>query len=332
MSKKYRWAILGTGKIGNRFAEALKNIPERAELWAVGSRSQQSADAFADQYDIPKRYDSYQAVMDDPEVEIVYVGTPGVFHARDMEMALQAGKHVLCEKAFTINAAEAARIIELARAKSLFLMEAMWTRFFPVHVKVRQLLAEGAIGKVNGLSVHFMARTPYDLNNRFFRVDLGAGVLLDLASYGISMASSLFGEPTAVTGLPVFGESGADYQAGMVMTYAQGEIATIICSQISYDVKDMVIFGETGKLVVPEPWYKPTRLVLNQQGEGITEFDFPLNQYNGYEYEALAVMDCLDQGKSENEIMPLDETLQIMETMDELRRQWDFKYPGEAEG
>ena len=326
---KYRWAILGTGKIGNRFAEALTHIPEQAELWAVGSRSLESANAFADKYKIPKRYDSYQAVVDDPQVEIVYIGTPGVFHARDMEMALKAGKHVLCEKAFTLNAVEAKRIIDLARQKHLFLMEAMWTRFFPVHVKIRQLLEEGAIGKPNGLSVHFIAQTPYDLENRFYRVDLGAGVLLDLASYGISLASSLFGKPNAVTGLPVFGESGADYQAGIVMTYPDGELATITSSQISYDVKDTVIFGKEGKIVIPEPWYKPTRLILHQRGKGPTEFDFPLNKFNGYEYEALAVMDSLDQRKTECTVMPLHETLEIMETMDELRQQWGFKYPSE---
>lgn len=329
MMKTYRWAILGTGKIGNRFAEALTHIPERAELWAVGSRSAESAQSFGDKYGIPKRYDSYQAVMEDPQVDIVYVGTPGVFHARDMEMALQAGKPVLCEKAFTINAPEAARIVKLAREKRLFLMEAMWTRFFPVHVKVRELLAEGAIGKVNGLSVHFITQTPYDLDNRFYRLDLGAGVLLDLASYGISLATSLFGKPKAITGLPVFGESGADYQAGIVMTYQQGQIATILSSQNSFDVKDTVIYGKQGKIDIPEPWYKPTRLILHERGKGITEFDFPLNEFNGYEYEALAVMDSLDRGKTECETMPLDESLQIMESMDQLRQQWGFKYPVE---
>jgi len=329
MSERKRWAILGTGKIGNRFAEALVNIPQQAELWAVGSRNQETAEAFGDKYGIPKRYDSYHAAVADPQVDVVYIGTPGVYHIRDIKMSLEAGKPVLCEKAFTINAAEAREVVALSRQKGLFLMEAMWTRFFPLHVKLRQLLEAGAIGQVNGLTVNFVTTTPYDLQNRFFDVNLGAGVLLDLGSYGISFASSLFGPSTACRGLATFGESGADYQAGMVMTYAGDKIAVVMSSQVSYDQKDAVVFGTEGKIVVSEPWYKPTQMVLYQNGNEPQVMDFPLGDFNGYEYEALAVMDCLRQGKTECEVMPLDESIQIMETMDGLREQWGFKYPFE---
>ena len=327
--KKFSWAILGTGKIANRFAEALNHIPDQADFLAVGSRSQQTADAFGNKYNIPRRYDSYEKVAADPDIDIVYIGTPGVFHLRDVTMCLEAGKHVLCEKAFTINAEEAKQLIELAREKKLFLMEAMWTRFFPIHVKVRQMLAEGVIGKVNGMTINFIATVPYDLENRFFDINLGAGVLLDTASYGVSLASSLFGEPDAVTGLPVFGESGADYQTALALRYPGGQLVSLMSSQISYDDKDAVIFGTDGKIVIHDPWYKPTCMTVFVRGKQPEEIVIPLGDFNGYEYEAIEVMDCIRSGKLESEIIPLDETLSIMQTLDTVRQQWGHKFPFE---
>ncbi len=327
--KKFTWAVLGTGKIANRFAAALNNIPDKAEFRAVGSRSQQTADAFGDKYNIPRRYDSYQKVAADPDIEIVYIGTPGVFHLRDVKMCLEAGKHVLCEKAFTINSAEARELIELAREKKRFLMEAMWTRFFPIHIRIREMLAQGLIGKVNGMTVNFIATVPYNLDSRFFDINLGAGVLLDTASYGVSLASSLFGEPDAVTGLAVFGESGADYQTSLVLRYPGGQLVSLMSSQISYDDKDAVIFGTDGKIIIHDPWYKPTRMTVYGRGKQPEEIAIPLDGYNGYEYEAIEVMDCIRTGKLESEIIPLDETLSIMQTLDTVRQQWGHKFPCE---
>lgn len=329
MTKKYSWAVLGTGKIANRFATALNNIPEKAEFLAIGSRSQETADAFGDKYNIPRRYDSYEKVAADPDVDIVYIGTPGVFHLRDVTMCLEAGKHVLCEKAFTINAKEAKQLIDLAHEKKLFLMEAMWTRFFPIHVKIRELLAEGTIGKVNGITINFLAKPPFDLNNRFFDLELGAGVLLDTASYGVSWASSLFGEPEAVTGLAVFGESGADYQTSLVLRYSGGQLVSLMSSQISFDDKNAVIFGTDGKIVVHDPWYKPTRMTVYVAGKEPEEITMDLGTYNGYEFEAMEVMNCIQNGKLESDVISLDETLSIMKTLDKVREQWGHKFPFE---
>lgn len=329
MTDRIRWAILGTGKIANRFAQALNNIPERAELLAVGSRKQETADAFADEYGIPKRHIGYENVFSDPDVDIVYVGTPGVYHLRDVTGSLEAGKHVLCEKALTINAKDAEQLISLARQKKLFMMEAMWTRFFPIHVRIRELLHEGVIGDVNGITISFMAKPPFDPANRFYNLDLGAGVLLDTVSYGVSYAFSLLGEPEQVTGLAQFGETGADYQAGIVMRFKKGQIVTILSSQISYDVKEAVIFGSKGKIEIHAPWYKPFGMTVHSEGKTPEVIDMPLGDYIGYEWEALAVMDCIEQGKTECELMTLDETLKIMKTLDSLRDQWGYKYPFE---
>ena len=306
MSDRMRWAILGTGKIAHRFATALNNIPDKAELLAVGSRSQETADTFADSYNIPRRHVGYETVAADPDVDIVYVGTPGVHHKRDVSMCLEQGKHVLCEKAFTINAQEAEYLINLAREKNLFLMEAMWTRFFPIHIRIRELLAEGALGTVNGMSINFIAKPPYDLNNRFYDINLGAGVLLDTGSYGISLASSLFGTPKDVVGLAYIGESGADYQSSYVLKYDQGQLVSIMCSQISYDVKECFIFGSEGKIVVHDPWYKPTKMTVHREGHEPELIEMPLNGYNGYEFEAMAVMDCIRKGMTECKVIPLD--------------------------
>ena len=329
MTDKYAWAILGTGKIANRFATALNNIPEKAEFLAVGSRNQETADAFGEKYNIPRRYDSYEKVAADPDIDIVYIGTPGVFHLRDVTMCLEAGKHILCEKAFTINAKEAKQLVDLAREKNLFLMEAMWTRFFPIHVKLREMLADGVIGKVNGITINFLAKPPFDLNNRFFDINLGAGVLLDTASYGVSWASSLFGKPEAVTGLAVFGESGADYQTSLVLRYPGGQLVSLMSSQISYDDKNAVVFGTDGKIIVHDPWYKPTRMTVEVAGKEPEEIVMPLDGYNGYEFEAMEVMNCIKAGKLESEVIPLEETLSIMETLDAVREQWGHKFPFE---
>jgi predicted dehydrogenase len=262
MSQQIRWAILGTGKIANRFASSLNNIPDKAELLAVGSRTKEKGDAFAEKYDIPRRYVGYENVVKDPDIDIVYVATPGVNHKKDVMMCLEHGKHVLCEKALTINSKEAQEVINFAREKNLFLMEAMWTRFFPLHVKVRSLLRENVIGQVNAIVINFTAKPPFDLDNRFFNLNLGASVLLDTGSYGISWAFSLLGKPQEIVGLAHFGESGADYQMACLMKYQTGQLVSILSSQVSYDYKEATIIGTDGRIEIHDPWYKPEKMTI----------------------------------------------------------------------
>ena len=329
MHEQLRWAILGTGKIANRFAYALSNLSGRAELIAVGSRHRETAEEFGTSFHIPRRYVGYERVVADPDVDIVYIGTPGVFHRRDISMCLEGGKHVLCEKVLTMNATEAQEVAALARRKKRFLMEAMWTRFFPVHVRVRELLKERVLGELRGLIAPFVATVPADPRNRFYDINLGAGVLLDLGSYGISWAYDLFGIPEEVTGLAFFGETGADYQSGCVLRFPEGQIATVTASMISYDVKEAVVYGSRGKIVVHDPWYKPTTMTVYREGKEPERYEFPLNGYNGYEYEALAVMDCIQEGKIECDRMPIGESIEIIKILDRLREQWGFTYPCE---
>ncbi|MDX1412755.1 MAG: Gfo/Idh/MocA family oxidoreductase [Candidatus Promineifilaceae bacterium] len=329
MVKQLNWAILGTGKIARRFGSALNNLPG-ANFLAVGSRSQETCVAYADEFGVERRIVGYENVAADPDIDIVYVGTPGIFHHRDVTMCLEAGKHVLCEKAMTINAAETSGLINLAREKNLFLMEAMWTRFVPTHVKIRELLPQGIIGKPLGMLVNSLAAPPFDPANRFFDLNLGGGILLDMNSYGISWAHSLWGVPECVTGLAHFGETGTDDTAAIVLRFAGGQLASIVASQEAYDVKDAVIYGTAGRIDVHPPWYKGSGMTIHRLGHEPETIIMPFEDgYNGYEYEALEVMNCIHKGKIESEIMPHNESLAIMQTMDKLRAQWGLKYPTE---
>jgi predicted dehydrogenase len=323
MADQYKWAILGTGAVAKRFASALKNISDKAELHAVGSRTQETADIFASAYEIPKSYARYEDVAADPDVEIVYIGTPHPFHHRDVKMCLEGGKHVLCEKAFTMNAVEAVSIIDLAREKNLFLMEAMWTRFFPIHVRIREILAEGLLGDLQGLVIHHAYQGIPELADSY-PPELGMGTFMDQAPYGVGLAYSILGAPIRTTGFGTFGPRGINYQSSYIMEHDGGALTTWMASRTTYDVKEAVIYGSEGKIDIHAPWYKPTAMTLYLRGKDPEYIEYPLKNFIGYEYEAMEVMDCIRDGKIESEIMPLDETLAIMKTMDSMREQWKF--------
>ena len=323
MSEKLRWAILATGAVANRFATALKNIPEQAKLVAVGSRRWETAKAFAEKYDIPKSHGSYQELADDPDVDIVYIGTPHPVHHRDTIMCLKAGKHVLCEKAFAMNAGEAQEMIDLAREKNLFLMEAMWTRFFPIHARIREILAEGLLGELQGLVIHHNYMGLPELGEAY-PPELGMGTFMDQAPYGVGFAYSVLGPPTRTKIITTFGPRGINYQTSGVFEHEGGTLTTWMASRTTYDVKEAVIFGSEGKIDLHAPWYKPTAMTLYVKGKEPERIEYPLDGFVGYEFEALEVMDCIRAGKTESEIMPLDETLAIMKTVDSMRAQWEF--------
>ncbi len=323
MSGKLRWAILGTGAVANRFAAALNNISDQAELVAVGSRNLDTAIAFAEKYNIRTKHGSYQELADDPNVDIVYIGTPHLFHHRDVLMCLKAGKHVLCEKAFAMNAPEAQEMIGFARENNLFLMEAMWTRFFPIQARIREILAQGLLGELQGLVIHHAYMGLIELPESY-PPEWGMGTFMDQAPYGVGIAYSVLGPPIRTKIITTFGPKGITYQVSGVFEHEGGRLTTWMASRTTYDVKEAVIYGSDGKIDLHEPWYKPTAMTLHLKGKKPEQIEMPLNGYVGYEYEAMAVMDAIRQGKTESEIMPLDETLAIMRTIDSMRAQWDF--------
>ena len=324
--EKVRWGIIGCGNIAKKFAKSLDDLDD-AELVAVGSRKQETADAWADEVGVPTRHGSYQALVDDDQVDAVYVATPHPMHKVCAILALEAGKPVLCEKPFTINAAEARAVADIARKKGLFCMEAMWTRFMPTLIRVRELLAEGAIGEVRQVHAHFGFRVTWHPKSRLLDLALGGGGLLDVGCYTVSLAHMVLGTPTKVVGLARLGETGVDEDAGMVLAYDTGQIALLSCAMRTSLVGEARIFGTEGSIHLPRPWHGGT-IVLARTGKD-TEEIAPEIVGNGFNYQAAEVARCLRADKTESDIMPLDESVAIMNTMDQLRAQWGLKYPTE---
>jgi predicted dehydrogenase len=325
---KVRWGIIGTGNIARQFARGLAVLPD-AELVAVGSRTGAAAEAFGARFEVPRRHASYEALAEDPNVDVVYIATPHSLHRGNSIMCLQAGKAVLCEKPFTINAAEAEQVIRLAREKGLFLMEGMWTRFLPLMVKVRELLAGGSIGQVQMLTADVGFRAEFDPTHRLFDPLLGGGALLDVGIYPVSLASMILGTPARISSMAHLGRSGVDEQAAIILGYGGEQLAVLYASIRTSTPKEAVVMGAHGQIRVHTPMYAPAKLSLSLPGAEEQAMEFPFTG-NGYNYEAAEVMNCLHAGKLESDVMPLDETLAIMQALDRIRAQWGLKYPMES--
>ena len=330
--KRTRWGILSTGWIAKKFAEGLSVLPD-AEIVAVGSRAQEPADAFGDEYGVPHRHASYEALVADPDVDVIYIGTPHPFHKENAILSLEAGKAVLLEKPFTINAGEAKEVIALARKKGLFLMEAMWSRYIPIIVKLRELLAKGAIGEVCMVTADLGFRREPDPTSRLFAPELGGGALLDVGIYPISFASMVLGTPSRIVSLAHFGQTGVDEQAGVVFGYEGEQLAILHTALRTSTTIEATVMGTKGKIRVHSPWYYGTTLTLSieERDDKVISDEVISLPYegNGYNFEAAEVNECLRAGKLESDVMPLDETLAIMQTLDTIRAQWGFKYPME---
>lgn len=327
MPDKIRWGIIGTGSITKKFARGVSALHD-AELLAVGSRAQETAADFGEQFGIPRRYASYEALAADPDVDAVYIGTPHPFHMANTLLCLGAGKAVLTEKPFAINAQQAQQMIEFARQHKVFLMEAMWTRYLPIFVRVRELLAQGVIGEVKQIMADFGFRARVNPQGRLFNPDLGGGGLLDVGIYPLSLAFMIFGAPERVTSIAHLGETGVDEDAAFILGYPSGALALLSCAVRTNTPMTATLNGTEGRITVHSPWWTATKMTVEVYGKEISEINMPLIA-NGYEYEAAEVGRCLRAGLTESEVMPLDETLAIMKTMDEIRAQWRLKYPME---
>jgi predicted dehydrogenase len=327
MPDKIRWGILSTGNIAHKFATGLSVLPD-AELIAVGSRSQASADKFGDEFNVPHRHTSYEALANDPDVDAIYVGTPHPMHAENTILCLEAGKAVICEKPFALNARQAESGIIRARELRRFLMEAMWTRFTPAMAKVRELVSADAIGEVRMLTADFGFRFGFEPKHRLLNPELGGGGLLDVGIYPVSLSFMLFGEPTEIVSQAHLGETGVDEQAAIIFKYAGGQLAQLSCAVRTETPQEAVIMGTKGMIKIAPTWWKPERFTLKASGQSEQVFELPFTG-NGYNYEAQEVMNCLRAGLLESPTMPLDETLTIVRTLDAIRAPWGLVYPGE---
>ncbi len=327
MDDATRWGVLAPGNIARKFAQGLVDAAD-GELVAVGSRSAERADAFADEFDVPNRHAGYEDLVGDPEVDAVYVASPHPFHAEHTILALEAGKAVLCEKPFTVNAAMAEKVIETARRVGVFCMEAMWTRFIPTMVRLRELLGQGVIGEVRMLNVDFGFRAGLDPKGRLMDPALAGGGLLDVGIYPLSLASMVLGAPERVTSLAHIGDTGVDEQAAVLLGYSQGQIAICYTAARTNTPHLGFIMGTEGQIWLGDSWWNGRTLTVHRPGAD-PEVVEPERIGNGYNYEAEEVGRCLRAGKIESDVMGLDESLQIVRTLDEIRGQWGLRYPFE---
>jgi dihydrodiol dehydrogenase / D-xylose 1-dehydrogenase (NADP) len=327
MVDRIRWGIMGTGWIAKQFATGLQFLPD-ADLLAVGSRTAEAASRFAEGFGVPRRYASYEALVHDPDLDVIYVATPHPMHKENALLCLNAGKPVLCEKPFALNAVEAGEVMALARERKLFLMEAMWSRFLPLMSRVRQMLEERVIGTVDMLVADLCLRFDFDPSDRRYAPELGGGALLDLGVYPLSLASMVFGQPSRITSMAALGSTGVDEQATIVLGYAQGQLASLYTSLRVDSAVEALLLGRGGRMRIHSMWIKPSMLSVTLTTGQERTFEIPFDG-NGYNYEAAEVMRCLKEGRFESEVMPLDETLNIMRTMDEIRAHWGLRYPTE---
>jgi predicted dehydrogenase len=327
MAKPIRWGIIGTGSIASELATAINSLPD-AEIAAVGSRSMDTANVFADRFNIPHRHGNYADLAQNPNVDIVYIATPHVQHFENTMLCLYAGKAVLCEKPFTINAGEAELLIKTARERKLFLMEAMCTRAMPIIQEAKRLIAEGAIGEVKMMQGAFGMQTDFPADHRLLNPDLAGGVLLDIGVYPISMASYFLGPIVDVAATADIGATGVDCQISVSTRHTNGRIASSYASLYATSPLDAVIMGTTGRIHLHGPAFKGTGLTLIRDGMEPQETHLPWDG-NGYQYELMDAMQCLRDGRLESSMMPLDETLSLIRTLDQVRNQIGLRYPGE---
>ena len=316
MSAPLRWGIISTGRIAHTFVSDLQ-LTDRGIAQAVGSRSLATADAFAEEFAIPNRYGSYEELVADPEVDVVYIGTPHPMHHDNALLALQHGKHVLVEKAFTMNADEARHLVAEARSRGLFMMEAMWTRFLPHVVAIRELIATGALGDIVAVEADHGKWFPRDPDFRLFAPELGGSALLDLGIYPISFASMILGRPSRVMALvdPTF--TGVDGQASMLFGYENGAQAILTCTSSARTPTRACISGTLARIEIGGDFYAPTSFTMITRNGEEQVFEFS-TQGRGLHYQAEEVARCIELGLLESPVLGLDETLAIMETMDEI--------------
>jgi predicted dehydrogenase len=327
MAGKIRWGILGTGGIAQSFTTDL--LGDGFTITAVGSRTQDAADAFAARNGIPTAHGSYEALAADPNVDVVYISTPHPFHSPNALLVLGAGKHALVEKPFTLNAAEARQVVALAEQKNLVVLEAMWARWLPHMVRVREILAAGTLGDVRTIIADHNQKISSDPKHRLNAPELGGGALLDLGIYPISFAWDVLGKPKTITAISSPTETGVDRQTAVLFGYADGQQAVLHTASDTKGPNTAAIIGTQGWIEIERTFYAPTSFtVYDESGAVIERFEHPVKN-RGMQYQAWEIERLIGAGLLSGEILPTSETIEIMEALDEIRAQIGLRYPGE---
>ena len=328
-----RWGVLATGGIAAQFTTDLLGM-EDAEVVAVASRTQASAKSFADRFGIPRAYGDWAALAADPDVDVVYVATPHHAHRAAAGLALEAGKAVLCEKAFTIDAVEAEELVTLARDRGLFLMEAMWMYCNPLIRRVAALVADGAIGEVRTVQADFGLEGPFAADHRLRDPAVGGGALLDLGVYPVSFAQLLLGEPDSVQAHALLSPEGVDLNTAVLLGWSDsGASALLSCSIAADTPMTASVTGSRGRIDFPRGFFHPERFTLHRTGhepeDHVIAGDGTAERYT-FRHEADEVMRCLRAGETESPLVPLDGSLAVMRTLDAVRERVGVRYPQEA--
>jgi predicted dehydrogenase len=314
-----RWGILGTGGIARTFVTDLR-LTDSGVVAAVGSRSRGSADRFADEFAIASRHASYESLVADPDIDVIYVATPHPMHHDNAILALRGGKHVLVEKPFAMNAAEAREIVRVARENGLFAMEAMWTRFLPHVAVIRDWLTQGVLGDVVSVTADHGQWFAEDVGFRLFAPELGGGALLDLGVYPVSLASMVLGTPSRIVSMSDPAFTGVDAQTSMVFGYDSGAQAVLTCTLRAKSPTRAAIVGSDARIEVEGDFYAPAAVTLVPRMGDPTRVE-PVHEGRGLRHQADEVALRLAAGDMESPLMPLDETISIMETMDTVLAQ-----------
>ena len=328
MMEKIRWGIIGTGNIASTFARALNSM-EDSVIEGVASRNNIRAKEFAKIFKIEKAYGSYEELAKDPDIDVIYIAVPHTEHKNMVALCIRNKKAVLCEKPFAINSRDTEELIDLAKEHDVFLMEAMWTKFLPTNLRVKQWIKEGRIGRVLHIKATFGFHSDFDSQSRLYNPSLGGGALLDVGIYPISYTTFLLDKmPDKVISSAIIGQSGVDEQNVLVFQYNDGILADLSSSISSETGNDALIVGEKGIIRVEGFWRAESAKLYDNSYKGLDEYKEPFRT-NGYEYEAAEVNRCLREGLRMSPLNPLKDTLSNMKLMDEIRRQWGLVYQGE---
>lgn len=326
MNKTYNWAILGCGKIAQKFASDLKLLPN-ARLYAAASRSLGKAQTFASEFGFEKAYGSYEEMVADPAVDVVYIASPHSHHCQHTLLCLDHKKAVLCEKALAINSKEVALMIESARRNNTFLMEAFWTRFIPSFMKVLEIVKSGELGALKMVRADFAFNAPWEPEERNYNIALGGGSLLDIGIYPIFMTLMTLGKPSEMNTMARFSPTGSEESIMMSFGYPGGQIASLYSSFGFTSPVQADFCFEEGFVRLNRHFHIPTTISYLRNGEDERLIDFGVDPGFGYQYEAAHVMQCLDEGKKESDILPLSVSVDLMEILDRVRKDAGIVYP-----
>ena len=328
--KNIRWGILGTGRIAHKFASDLKLV-EDAELIAVGSRSKQSADDFSKVFPVKYTLESYEALAQNPDVDVIYIATPHNLHYENTLLCLQHGKAILCEKPFAMNTRQAAELISLAKEKKVFLMEALWTKFQPHYIKMQEMIGQGQLGEIRSVLANFGFIPVPPVPARLFDPALGGGTVMDIGIYNVFMAISTLGKPDHIDAVMTPASTGVDEQCAILFRYKNGAMAQLFSTFSSNLATEADICGSKGRIRLSSRFYEPSSTVeyYKERVDGKESIQVAKEPGFGYQYEARHVNECLRKGLTESPVVSFADTLLLMETLDKIRAVAGIFYPAD---